>query len=91
MQQRQALLNHSPRNREAWGSNLSKRTNNVAKPKVTIDQVMAAVEQDDCIGFCLECGAEASPVEPDARRYTCESCGKPRVYGAEELLLMMVS
>jgi hypothetical protein len=60
-------------------------------PKVTIDQVIAAVEADDCIGFCLECGEEARPVEPDARRYTCESCGKPRVYGAEELLLMMAS
>jgi hypothetical protein len=63
----------------------------VPKLKLTIALVMAAVERDDCIGFCLECGAEASPVEPDARRYTCESCGKPRVYGAEELLMMMVS
>jgi hypothetical protein len=63
----------------------------MAKPKVTLDQVMAAVEEDDCLGFCLECGAEAQPVEPDARGYTCESCGKPRVYGAEELLLMMAS
>ena len=63
----------------------------VPKPKVTLDQVMAAVEGDDCIGFCIACGAEASPVEPDAREYVCESCGKPRVFGAEELLFMMAS
>jgi ribosomal protein L37E len=61
----------------------------MAKAKVTLEQVMAAVEQDDNLGFCLACGAEAFNVEPDARRYTCESCGAPRVYGAEELLLHM--
>jgi hypothetical protein len=60
------------------------------KCKVTLDQVMAAIEADDCLGFCLACGEEAYNVEPDARRYTCESCGKPQVYGAEELLLMGV-
>jgi len=27
-------------------------------------------------------------VEPDARRYTCEGCGEPRVYGLQELLMM---
>ena len=26
-------------------------------------------------------------MEPDARKYQCESCGGPGVYGAEELLL----
>ena len=57
--------------------------------KVSLDQVMQAVEADDCRGFCLACGAEAFSVEPDAREYTCESCGEPKVYGAEELLLMM--
>jgi hypothetical protein len=61
----------------------------MAKAKVSLEQVMAAVEQDDNLGFCLACGAEAFNVEPDARRYTCESCGAPRVYGAEELLLHM--
>jgi transposase-like protein len=60
------------------------------KSKVTLDQIIEAIEADDNLGFCLACGAEAYNVEPDARRYTCESCGKPRVYGAEELLLMGV-
>ena len=63
----------------------------MTKPQLTIDQVIAAIEEDACIGLCLECGAEVSPVEPDATRYTCESCGKPCVYGAEQLLLMMAS
>lgn len=61
------------------------------KPKVTLEQVMAAVEADDCRGFCLACGAEAYNVEPDARRYVCESCGEPRVFGAEELLIHLVA
>lgn len=39
-------------------------------------------------GFCLACGAEHEGIEPDARRYTCESCGEAKVFGAEELVLM---
>ena len=54
--------------------------------RITVDQVIAAIEADDCIGFCLACGAENYGVEPDARRYLCEECGKPKVYGAEDLL-----
>lgn len=38
-------------------------------------------------GFCIECGDEAYGVEPDARRYRCESCGALAVFGAEELLI----
>lgn len=43
---------------------------------------------DDSMGFCLACGETAEGVEPDARRYTCECCGAPKVYGAAELALM---
>ena len=32
-------------------------------------------------------GEDADGVEPDARRYECECCGEPGVYGAEELLI----
>jgi len=53
----------------------------------SLEQVMAAVGEDDCLGFCMKCGDEASGVEPDARKYTCDSCGEPGVYGAEEILL----
>ena len=56
------------------------------KPRIEIAAVMAAVERDDCTGFCLACGEEQSGCEPDARRVECESCGERKVYGAEELL-----
>lgn len=39
-------------------------------------------------GFCLACGLDCDGVEPDARGYRCESCGAPKVYGLEELLMM---
>ena len=58
-------------------------------PKITIDRIIAAVESGEDMGFCLACGDEAYGVEPDARKYECESCGKEKVYGAEELLLMV--
>lgn len=46
-----------------------------------------ASESEDGGGFCLGCGEFCGSVEPDARRYTCEGCGEPRVYGLEELLM----
>ena len=60
------------------------------KPKVTLDQILAAIEADDNLGFCVSCGSEAYGVEPDAREYECEECGEPQVYGADELLIMGV-
>jgi len=61
---------------------------------ITADRVVEAVESYrtslDNPGFCLVCGEEAMGVEPDARRYTCEACEAPGVYGAEELLLYFV-
>lgn len=57
--------------------------------RVTIKQVIEAAESGDDLGFCLACGAEAFGVEPDARRYECEECGAEKVYGAEELLMML--
>lgn len=56
--------------------------------KIKLDDVISAVESDDSIGFCLACGEEASGVEPDAEGHECESCGKHRVYGAEQILLI---
>jgi hypothetical protein len=55
--------------------------------KISIDQIMAAVEADDYIGICRACGEEQSGCEPDARNYECESCGAHEVFGAEELLV----
>ena len=59
----------------------------MAEKRISLDQIIGAVETDDCRGFCISCGAEAYGVEPDARKYVCECCGKRAVYGAEELLL----
>jgi hypothetical protein len=56
--------------------------------KITTDQIISAIEADDCIGFCTACGNEQHGCEPDARNYVCESCGKKKVFGAEELLIM---
>lgn len=57
--------------------------------KVTLERVMDAVEADDHIGFCIACGSEQDGCEPDARRYICEACGQPKVYGAQELLIRL--
>jgi predicted RNA-binding Zn-ribbon protein involved in translation (DUF1610 family) len=56
---------------------------------VSLEQIMEAIESDDYVGFCLACGSEAYGVEPDARKYECEDCGERKVYGAEELLMMV--
>jgi hypothetical protein len=58
-------------------------------PKISVDQILEAVQSENDMGFCLACGAEAYGVEPDARRYECEACGQRKVYGAEELLMMV--
>ena len=59
------------------------------KAKVTTEQIMRACSRDDYTGICLACAAEQGGCEPDAREYTCETCGEPKVYGAEELVLMI--
>lgn len=62
-------------------------------PSVTVARVVRAVKADNNIGICITCGRKAKGfVEPDAESYTCafKSCGKPTVYGAEQLLFIMV-
>ena len=63
-------------------------------PSITEDRILEACERRltalDDPGFCLACGNEQGGCEPDARRYQCEACGEHAVYGAEELLLMIV-
>ena len=60
-------------------------------PSVTLQRVIDAVERHntslDNPGICIACGEDVEGVEPDARKYVCENCEKPAVYGAEELLL----
>jgi len=50
---------------------------------------MQQCENDDYEGICIACGEDAEGVEPDARKYECESCGKEKVYGCQELLFMV--
>jgi hypothetical protein len=56
---------------------------------ITIDRVMAAVEADDHLGFCLACGEEADGCEPDASKYECDVCGEHAVEGAENTLFLV--
>jgi hypothetical protein len=57
---------------------------------LTPDVIMAAAEESmfgmTDAGFCIACGEETLHIEPDAEGYTCESCERPTVYGAEQLL-----
>jgi hypothetical protein len=55
-----------------------------------IEAVMRRTTSLDDPGICVLCGEDADGVEPDARKYECESCGEHGVYGVEELLLMVV-
>ena len=55
------------------------------------EEVLRHVAEDSDSGFCIKCGAENGPVEPDARKYQCESCGEFAVYGAEELMFHIVA
>ena len=64
----------------------SRNGETLLKPVLTEDEYRSF--QNDYAGFCLACGETAYNVEPDARRYVCESCRRPKVYGFEELLLM---
>lgn len=69
----------------------TKRT--VMHKSITLDRIMKAVERQSCSldnpGFCIACGEEKDDCEPEARNYECESCGKHKVFGAEELLMMV--
>jgi len=60
---------------------------------ITSSRVARAVERAfrslDNPGFCIACGKSAHECEPDMRCGTCEHCGKPAVYGAEELLMQI--
>lgn len=63
-------------------------------PSITTDRVARAVETSlfttDNPGFCIACGEDAEGCEPDARNYECECCGKRQVFGAQEVLFMIV-
>ena len=57
---------------------------------LTEDEINAVIFDTDLDnpGICLQCGKRAEGVEPDARAYRCDHCGKRSVYGIEEAVLM---
>lgn len=55
--------------------------------KIPFEEVEAAILESSYMGWCLACGEEAYNVEPDARNYTCESCGDVMVFGAEQIVI----
>ena len=54
----------------------------------SLESLEEIISGDNTEGFCLACGETQGGVEPDARKYICESCKAPKVYGAEELVMM---
>jgi hypothetical protein len=56
-------------------------------PSITLSRVVRLVKLDNYRGICLACGKATRGVEPDAANYTCSSCGKPAVMGAENILI----
>lgn len=64
-------------------------------PSITLERVQEAIKRRntylDNPGFCLACGEDADNCEPDARKYHCECCEKNTVYGAEEILISLLS
>jgi hypothetical protein len=59
----------------------------MARTLISVGRIMDAVKGHNR-GFCVACGADAAGVKGDARNHKCKNCGKPAVYGADELLLM---
>ena len=70
-------------------TNTNTNTTKSVRQAITIERIMAQCENDDYEGICLACGEDAYGVEPDARKYECEYCGKEKVYGCQELLFMI--
>lgn len=61
---------------------------------ITLERLLDACNRRETTldnpGFCIKCGEEQEGTEPDARKYDCEACETATVYGAEELLLMIM-
>ena len=72
--------------KEAYRSKSGRRLFRPIVSEQALEKLMVA--DDEHRGFCLACGQTAYGVEPDARRYPCDHCEEPKVYGIEELLLM---
>ena len=56
--------------------------------KPAFSWIQSVIEGDNNEGFCLACGETNEGIEPDAGKYRCQCCSAPKVYGAEQLMLM---
>lgn len=56
--------------------------------KPGFSELLQIIEGDNSTGFCLACAEFIPGIEPDAGKITCPCCSMPKVYGAEQLLLM---
>lgn len=70
--------------KEAKESDMAK-----AKKGLSLAKVLRAAESGESVGFCMACGRKAHGVEPDACRYECAHCHAKKVYGAEELVMLL--
>ena len=60
-------------------------------PGLSIETVIAAEIEDRGCGFCMECGEERDGfTEPDACNYPCGYCETDTVFGAQEIMLMVM-
>jgi hypothetical protein len=61
-------------------------------PSLDSARIMDAIEEAsrtlDNPGFCIQCGEDAGPLEPDAEYALCDCCGNNTCFGAEQLLLL---
>jgi predicted RNA-binding Zn-ribbon protein involved in translation (DUF1610 family) len=53
--------------------------------KIKLEQYIQLDE--DMAGLCTSCGYEQHGCEPDAEKYTCESCGEKTVWGPHWYLM----
>jgi len=67
--------------------------NPLAKRDRLVDRACKLVEESltslSNPGICIACEHEQDGCEPDARNYSCENCGQKKVFGAQELLIIL--
>lgn len=57
------------------------------KDQIIVDLALAAVENDEYLGYCTSCLCEHDGIEPDVDGHECYSCGNHTVMGAETVIL----
>jgi hypothetical protein len=57
-------------------------------PRLSMDELGNLMLDHADTGWCVACGQEVDGVEPDARKYPCQSCNQDAVFGLQELVIM---